>query len=198
MPDQQPHPRPSEPEPDLVLSVPSTADNTEAPVPGTAAGQASACAARVLSTFEAVVRAAESEEVRVVERACRLVDAGADSLPSFAGLQRNSELAGGTEGFPGADEKNGLPAVVEARLAQVVQRNRTAIAGALVPLVTVGEERSRPLGEVVGDVQLALDRFRLELVHLCNQCVDFRLRSVELLNDLQVGALHVEKPLFEV
>lgn len=74
MPDQQPKPRPSDPEPDLVVPVcpwPAMSDSAEAPGPGTAAGQASACAARVLSTFESVVRAAESEEVRVVERACR-------------------------------------------------------------------------------------------------------------------------------
>lgn len=123
---------------------------------------------------------------------------GADPRPSFSGLQRDSEVAQGAERFPCVDKQDGLPAVVEARLAQVVLRNRAAIASALIPLVTIGKECSPLLGEVVGSVEVALDGFRLELIEFCNQCVDFRLRSVELLNGLQVGALHVEKPLFEV
>lgn len=124
-------------------------------------------------------------------------DTGADARAPFASLQSGLELAGGTEGFPGSEQQHGLPAVVEARLAKVMHRNGTAIARALIPLITVGDERRALLGEIVGSVEITLDRFRLELVELCNQCVDFRMRSVELLNDLQVGSLHVEKPLFE-
>lgn len=125
-------------------------------------------------------------------------DTSVDLGSAFSSLQCNSEPARRAEGFPGVDEKNGLPSVIEARLTQVMQRNRAAIARALVPLITVGEESSPALGEVVGNVEVALDGFRLELIEFCNECVDFRMRSVEFLNGLQVGALHVEKPLFEV
>lgn len=94
--------------------------------------------------------------------------------------------------------QHGLPVVVEARLAEVMDRGRAAIGSALVPLVSVGPELAGRLGEIRQGVETALSQLRLELIALANECVELRLRRVELLHDMQIRSLQVEEPLFKV
>lgn len=138
MPDQQPKLRSSEPDLDLVRlerQLAPFSGSAEAPWQGTAAGQASACAARVLSTFESVVRAAESEEVRAVERACR-----PDSI-------RVARLELDGSGLPCTP--SGLPQVLDRPAFGVAQGfDPDGAPDRSSPLVGLGESPTVPSAQV--------------------------------------------------
>jgi len=96
------------------------------------------------------------------------------------------------------NNQDGFLVIVETRLTQIMQRLSVVLLDSVRRLVDVGVGKRLPLVEVVQPVKTAVDDFRLELNVLLNQCMDARLRRVELLNQLEVGSLSVDKPVFEV
>jgi len=104
-----------------------------------------------------------------------------------------------TSDFPVTlDYQDGFLISVEARLTQIMQRLSIVLLDSVRRMVDVGKGKRLPLVEVVQPVKTAVSDFRLELNVLLNQCMDARLRRVELLNQLEVGSLSVDKPVFEV
>lgn len=89
-------------------------------------------------------------------------------------------------------------ASIKARLAEVMSIACGRLEAFAARLVAVGPEVAPDaLGEVVEDVEAAFVQLRLELFSLLNECLDTRLRRVELLHNMQVGSLNLEKPVFE-
>ncbi|ARU06163.1 hypothetical protein CCO03_17095 [Comamonas serinivorans] len=94
--------------------------------------------------------------------------------------------------------ENDLAAGLETRLAEVMRRARGAVIGCARQVVAVGPEVTpRPFGEVVQDIERTIRLTCSELSQFFGECVDARLRRVELLNHMQVGSLHVEKPFID-
>lgn len=129
-----------------------------------------------------------------------LPDAGDEHLPPTSSLQRNLGFAGRAIGYTAREREHALAVLgpIETRLAHVMVGVQAATFKAAISIVSVGHEGDTSFAKVHEDVEAALRQTREELVSFFNECVPLRLRLVEFLNDLEVGALGVEQPVFKV